>query len=294
MIKIIPLSLKAEILIEALPRIHQFYGKTIIIKYGGNAMIEEPLKHSFAQDVVMLKLIGINPIIIHGGGPQIDHALKKINKQSTFIQGMRSTDTEIMQVVEWVLGGEVQQNIVTLINNYGGQAVGLTGKDGGLIHARKMQISCNKKLDEFLDIGFVGEVQAINPTIIRILQDNAFIPIITPIGVDNDGQAYNINADLVAGKIAEILHAEKLIIMTNIAGVQDKQGNLISDLYPLEINKMFEDGTILGGMLPKISSALHAAESGVNNVHIIDGRIEHSLLLEMLTKHTLGTIIHSS
>lgn len=294
MISIVPLNLKAEILTKALPYIRKFYSKTIIIKYGGNAMIEEHLKHSFAQDVVLLKLVGMNPIIIHGGGPQIDHALKKINKQSTFIQGMRFTDTEIMKVVEWVLSGEVQQNIVTLINNYGGQAVGLTGKDGGLILARKMKIPCNKNLEKFLDIGLVGEIQTINPTIIKTLQDNAFIPIITPIGFDNHGQAYNINADLVAGKIAEILHAEKLIMMTNISGVQDKQGNMISDLYPLEINKMFKEGTILGGMLPKISSALHAAKSGVNNVHIIDGRIEHALLLEMLTEHTLGTIIHSN
>jgi len=240
-----------------------------------------------------LKLVGMNPVVVHGGGPQIDNALKKIGKQGTFVQGMRITDEETMEVVEWVLGGEVQQDIVMLINHYGGQAVGLTGKDGGLIRARKMQMPDKEHPGEFLDIGFVGDIEAINPAVVKALQDDAFIPIISPIGFGDDGQAYNINADVVAGKIAEILKAEKLIMMTNIAGVQDKQGNLLTDLSAREIDEMFEDGTISGGMLPKISSALDAAKSGVNTVHIIDGRIEHSLLLEVLTEQAFGTMIRS-
>ena len=235
----------------------------------------------------------MNPVVVHGGGPQIDAALKKIGKQGTFVQGMRITDEETMEVVEWVLGGEVQQDIVMLINHYGGQAVGLTGKDGGLIRARKMQMPDKEHPGQFLDIGYVGEIDAINPAVVKALQDDAFIPIISPIGFGDDGQAYNINADVVAGKIAEILHAEKLIMMTNIAGVQDKAGNLLTDLSAREIDEMFADGTISGGMLPKISSALDAAKSGVNTVHIIDGRIEHSLLLEVLTEQAFGTMIRS-
>ncbi len=286
-------EIKAEILAEALPYIRKFHGKTIVVKYGGNAMTEERLKHGFARDVILLKLVGMNPVVVHGGGPQIDNALKKIGKQGSFVQGMRITDEETMEVVEWVLGGEVQQDIVMLINHYGGQAVGLTGKDGGLIRARKMQMPDKEKPGEFLDIGFVGEIEAINPAVVKALQDDAFIPIISPIGFGEDGQAYNINADVVAGKIAEILHAEKLIMMTNIPGVMDKQGNLLTDLSAREIDEMFEDGTISGGMLPKISSALDAAKSGVNTVHIIDGRIEHSLLLEVLTEQAFGTMIRS-
>ena len=286
-------GIKAEILAEALPYIRQFHGKTIVVKYGGNAMTEERLKHGFARDVVLLKLVGMNPVVVHGGGPQIDNALKKIGKQCTFLQGMRITDEETMEVVEWVLGGGVQQDIVMLINHYGGQAVGLTGKDGRLIRARKYRMPDREKPGEFLDIGYVGEIEAINPAVVKALQDDAFIPIISPIGFGADGQAYNINADVVAGKIAEILHAEKLIIMTNIAGVQDKQGNLVTDLSAREIDEMFKDGTISGGMLPKISSALDAAKSGVNTVHIIDGRIEHSLLLEVLTEQAFGTMIRS-
>ena len=235
----------------------------------------------------------MNPVVVHGGGPQIDNALKKIGKQGTFVQGMRITDEETMEVVEWVLGGEVQQDIVMLINHYGGQAVGLTGKDGGLIRARRMAMPDKDKPGEFLDIGFVGELEAINPAVVKALQDDAFIPIISPIGFGQDGQAYNINADVVAGKIAEILKAEKLIMMTNIAGVQDKNGKLVTDLSAREIDEMFADGTISGGMLPKISSALDAAKSGVNTVHIIDGRIEHSLLLEVLTEQAFGTMIRS-
>jgi len=275
--------LKAQILAEALPYIRSYHGKTIVIKYGGNAMIEERLKESFARDVILLKLVGMNPVVVHGGGPQIDEALKKIGKIGSFIQGMRVTDEETMEVVEWVLGGEVQQDIVMLINQFGGQAVGLTGKDGGLIHARKMLVPSDKEPGKKIDLGFVGEIEAINPAVVRALQDDAFIPVISPIGFSEEGQAYNINADLVAGKMAEILHAEKLVMMTNIPGVMDKDGKLLTDLTAKEIDALFADGTISGGMLPKISSALDAAKSGVNSVHIIDGRIEHSLLLEILT-----------
>ncbi len=285
--------LKAEILAEALPYIRAYHGKTIVIKYGGNAMVEERLKESFARDVILLKLVGMNPVVVHGGGPQIDEALKKIGKTGTFIQGMRVTDEETMEVVEWVLGGEVQQDIVMLINHFGGQAVGLTGKDGGLIHAKKMMIPSDTAPGEKVDIGFVGEIEAINPAVIKALQDDAFIPVISPIGFSEEGQAYNINADLVAGKMAEILHAEKLVMMTNIPGVMDKDGKLVTDLTAREIDALFADSTISGGMLPKISSALDAAKSGVNSVHIIDGRIEHSLLLEILTEQAFGTMIRS-
>ena len=285
--------LKAEILAEALPYIRAYHGKTIVIKYGGNAMVEERLKESFARDVILLKLVGMNPVVVHGGGPQIDEALKKIGKTGTFIQGMRVTDEETMEVVEWVLGGEVQQDIVMLINHFGGQAVGLTGKDGGLIRAKKMLFADEKNADKTIDLGFVGEIEAINPAVVKALQDDAFIPVISPIGFSEEGQAYNINADLVAGKMAEILHAEKLVMMTNIPGVMDKSGTLLTDLTAREIDSLFADGTISGGMLPKISSALDAAKSGVNSVHIIDGRIEHSLLLEILTEQAFGTMIRS-
>jgi acetylglutamate kinase len=286
-------ALKAELIAEALPYIRQYHGKTVVIKYGGNAMTEERLKQGFARDVVLLKLVGINPVIVHGGGPQIDHALKKIGKQGTFIQGMRVTDEETMEVVEWVLGGEVQQDIVMLINHYGGQAVGLTGKDGGLIHARKMMMPDRERPGEFLDIGQVGEVEAINPAVVKALQDDAFIPVISPIGFDANGLSYNINADLVAGKLAVVLNAEKLVMMTNIPGVMDKDGTLLTDLTAREIDALFEDGTISGGMMPKIASALDAAKSGVRSVHIVDGRIEHSVLLEILTEQPFGTMIRS-
>lgn len=286
-------AVKAEVLAQALPYIKKYHGKTIVIKYGGNAMTEDRLKEGFARDVILLKLVGMNPVVVHGGGPQIDDALKKVGKAGTFIQGMRVTDEETMEVVEWVLGGEVQQDIVMLINHFGGQAVGLTGKDGGLIHARKMMIPNKEKAGEMLDIGFVGEIESINPAVVKALQDDAFIPVISPIGFGQDGQAYNINADLVAGKMAEILKAEKLVMMTNIPGVMDKNGNLLTDLTAKEIDALFADGTISGGMLPKISSALDAAKSGVNSVHIIDGRIEHSLLLEILTEQAFGTMIRS-
>ena len=286
-------KIKAEILAEALPYIQKFHGKTIVIKYGGNAMTEERLKHGFARDVVLLKLVGMNPVVVHGGGPQIDNALRKVGKSGTFVQGMRITDEETMEVVEWVLGGEVQQDIVMLINQYGGQAVGLTGKDGGLIHAEKMRMPNKDKPGEFIDLGYVGKITSINPAVVKTLQDDAFIPVISPIGFSDDGQAYNINADVVAGEIAQILKAEKLIMMTNTPGVLDKQNHLLTDLTAREIESLFEDGTISGGMLPKIGSALYAAKSGVNSVHIIDGRIEHSLLLEILTEQPFGTLIRS-
>jgi acetylglutamate kinase len=286
-------TLKAEILAEALPYIRRYHGKTVVIKYGGNAMTEERLKQGFARDVILLKLVGINPVIVHGGGPQIDHALKKIGKAGTFIQGMRVTDEETMEVVEWVLGGEVQQDIVMLINHFGGHAVGLTGKDGGLIHARKLLMPDRDNPGEYIDIGQVGEVEAINPAVVKALQDDAFIPVISPIGFGEDGLSYNINADLVAGKLATVLNAEKLVMMTNIPGVMDKEGNLLTDLSAREIDALFEDGTISGGMLPKISSALDAAKSGVKSVHIVDGRIEHSVLLEILTEQPFGTMIRS-
>ena len=286
-------TLKAEILAEALPYIRQYHGKTIVIKYGGNAMTEERLKEGFARDVILLKLVGMNPVVVHGGGPQIDDALRKIGKAGTFIQGMRVTDDETMEVVEWVLGGEVQQDIVMMINQFGGQAVGLTGKDGGLLKARKLMMADKDDTSKQIDIGFVGEISSINPAVVKALQDDAFIPVISPIGFGEDGRAYNINADLVAGKIAEILHAEKLVMMTNIPGVMNSKGELLTNLSAKEIDALFADGTISGGMLPKISSALDAARSGVHSVHIIDGRIEHSLLLEILTEQAFGTMIRS-
>ena len=287
-------TLKAEILAEALPYIKKYHGKTIVIKYGGNAMTEDRLKEGFARDVILLKLVGMNPVVVHGGGPQIDDALKKIGKAGTFIQGMRVTDDETMEVVEWVLGGEVQQDIVMMINQFGGQAVGLTGKDGGLIKAKKLWMTDREDPTKKIDIGFVGEISSINPAVVKALQDDAFIPVISPIGFGEDGRAYNINADVVAGKMAEILNAEKLVMMTNIPGVMNSKGELLTDLTAKEIDELFADGTISGGMLPKISSALDAARCGVNSVHIIDGRYEHSLLLEILTEQAFGTMIRSN
>ena len=286
-------ELKADILSEALPYIRRFHGKTIVIKYGGNAMVDQRLKESFAHDVLLLKLVGMNPIVVHGGGPQIDEALERVGKKSEFVQGMRVTDKETMAVVEWVLAGEIQGELVMLINGFGGQAVGLTGKDGGLIRARKMRIRDRQDPSKMHDIGQVGEIEAINPAVVKALQDDAFIPVISPIGFGDDGDTYNINADLVAGKIAEILKAEKLVLLTNTPGVLDKDGKLITGLTSREIDQLFADGTISGGMLPKISSALEAAKSGVNSVHIIDGRVEHCLLLEILTDQGVGTMIRS-
>ncbi len=284
---------KARVLAEALPYIRRFHGKTIVVKYGGNAMTEERLQRGFAHDVVLLKLVGMNPIVVHGGGPQIDEALRRVGKSGKFIQGMRVTDEETMEVVEWVLGGQVQQDIVMMINAFGGKAVGLTGKDGGLIRARKMMLPDQTHPEKLHDIGFVGEIDSIDPAVVRALQDDAFIPVISPIGFGSDGMAYNINADLVAGKIAEVMKAEKLIMMTNTPGVLDKQGKLLTGLTARKIDELFADGTISGGMLPKISSALEAAKSGVNAVHIVDGRVEHCLLLEVLTDLGVGTMIKS-
>jgi len=289
----IPPQLKADILSEALPYIRRFHGKTIVVKYGGNAMVDQNLKEAFAHDVVLLKLVGMNPVVVHGGGPQIDEALERVGKKSTFIQGMRVTDAETMEVVEWVLGGEIQGELVMLINAIGGQAVGLTGKDGGLIRAKKLLLPDNKDPTIQHDIGLVGEIQAINPAVVKALQDDAFIPVISPIGFGEDGHSYNINADVVAGKIAQILKAEKLVMLTNTPGVLDKNGNLLTGLSARQIDELFADGTISGGMLPKISSALEAAKSGVNAVHIIDGRVDHCLLLEILTDQGVGTMIRS-
>jgi len=289
----IPTELKAEILSEALPYIRRFHGRTIVVKYGGNAMTQQPLKESFAHDVVLLKLVGMKPIVVHGGGPQIDDALERVGKKSRFIQGMRVTDAETMEIVEWVLAGQVQQELVMLINRFGGQAVGLTGKDGGMIRARRMRLADRDDPSLTLDLGQVGEIEAIDPSLVRALQNDAFIPVISPIGFGADGLSYNINADLVAGKIAEILGAEKLVLLTNTPGVLDREGRLITGLTAARVEELFTDGTISGGMLPKISSALEAAHGGVNSVHIIDGRVDHSLLLEILTDRGVGTMIRS-
>jgi acetylglutamate kinase len=286
-------AIKALVLAEALPYIRQFHGKTIVVKYGGNAMTEERLQQSFAHDVVLLKLVGFNPVVVHGGGPQIDDALRRVGKQGTFVQGMRVTDAETMEVVEWVLGGQVQQDIVMMINEAGGKAVGLTGKDGGLIRARKKFMANKEKPDEPLDIGYVGDITSIDPSVVKALQDDQFIPVISPIGYGQDGSAYNINADVVAGKIAEVLGAEKLLMMTNTPGVLDKNGKLLRSLSAREIDELFSDGTISGGMLPKIASSLDAARSGVKSVHVIDGRVPHCLLLELLTNQGVGTMITS-
>ncbi len=260
-------ALKAEILAEALPYIRKFHGKTIVVKYGGNAMTEEKLKHGFARDVILLKLVGMNPVVVHGGGPQIDEALKKVGKVGTFVQGMRVTDEETMEVVEWVLGGEVQQDIVMLINQYGGQAVGLTGKDGGLIRAKRLQMPDRENPGAFIDIGYVGDIEAINPAVVKALQDDAFIPVISPIGFSDDGQAYNINADVVAGKMAEILKAEKLVMMTNIPGVMDKNGNLLTDLSAREIEELFADGTISGACCRRSRRARRRQERRAFGAH---------------------------
>ncbi|MGV3629017.1 MAG: acetylglutamate kinase [Betaproteobacteria bacterium] len=282
---------KAKTLAEALPYIQRFHGKTIVIKYGGNAMTDPALKEGFAHDVVLLKVVGMNPVIVHGGGPQIDDLLKRVGKKGEFIQGMRVTDAETMDVVEMVLGGQVNKEIVNLINRCGGKAVGLTGKDGGLIRARKMKVRSAPGSDEMVDIGQVGEVESIDPAIVNLLHTEDFIPVIAPVGVGVNGESYNINADLVAGKVAEILKAEKLIVLTNTAGVLDKNGNLLTGLTARKVDELFADGTIHGGMLPKIGSALDAVKNGVNTCHIIDGRVEHALLLEILTDEGVGTLI---
>lgn len=282
---------KARTLAEALPYIKRFFDKTIVIKYGGNAMTDEHLKNCFAQDVVLLKLVGMNPVVVHGGGPQINEMLDKLGKKGEFIQGMRVTDAETMDVVEMVLGGQVNKEIVNLINRHGGKAVGLTGQDGNFIHAHKLLMEDMNDPTKMIDIGQVGEISAIDPSIINFLDQGDFIPVVAPIGVGVDGETYNINADVVAGKLAEILGAEKLILLTNTPGVLDKSGELLTGLTPKQIDDLVADGTLSGGMLPKISSALDAARSGVKAVHIIDGRVEHALLLEVLTDEGVGTLI---
>jgi acetylglutamate kinase len=284
---------KAAILAEALPYIRRFHGKVVVVKYGGNAMTDDKLKASFAHDVVLLKLVGLNPVVVHGGGPQIEQMLARVGKKGEFVQGMRVTDEETMQIVEMVLAGQVNKEIVELIMAAGGKAVGLTGQDGGLIRARKLLIDSKENPGDKLDIGFVGEIESLDPEIILTLTNNGFIPVVAPIGSGKNGETYNINADVVAGKMAEVLKAEKLVMMTNIPGVMDKAGNLLTGLTAKEIDGLFADGTISGGMLPKISSALDAARGGVHSVHIIDGRVDHSLLLEILTDHGVGTMIHS-
>ncbi len=284
----------AHVLIEALPYIRRFRGKTIVIKYGGNAMVDEALKHGFARDVVLLKLVGINPVLVHGGGPQIGRLLERLGKTSRFVEGMRVTDRETMDVVEMVLGGLVNKEIVNLINRHGGHAVGLTGKDGALIRARKIHLqprSPEADAPEIIDLGHVGEVESIDPSVVDMLVHGDFIPVIAPIGVGEDGVSYNINADLVAGKMAQVLGAEKLILLTNTRGVLDRDGGLLTGLTAVEVERLIEDGTISGGMIPKIRCAMDAIAGGVRNVHIIDGRVEHAVLLELFTDKGIGTLL---
>jgi len=283
-----------NVLSEALPYLQRFVGKTIVVKYGGNAMIEETLQNSFARDMVMLKMVGINPIVVHGGGPQIGELLAKLNIESNFIDGMRVTTGETMDVVEMVLGGLVNKQIVNLINQNGGKAIGLTGKDGKLIQAKKLRVT-KKTPDlektEIIDFGHVGEVVSINTQVLDMLTNSDFIPVIAPIGVGEDGTSYNINADIVAGKVAEVLRAEKLILLTNIAGLLDKEGNLLTGLSTQQVDDLIADGTIYGGMLPKIQCALDAVHGGVTSAHIIDGRVPHASLLELFTDAGVGTLI---
>ena len=286
----------ASVLSEALPYLQNLNNKTIVIKFGGNAMVDEKLKNSFARDIVLLKQVGVNPVIVHGGGPQIGQLLEKIGKESKFINGMRVTDSETMDVVEMVLGGLVNKSIVNLINHNGGRAVGLTGKDGGLIHAKKMQVersSPELEAPEIIDLGHVGEVTSIDPSLVTMLDSGNFIPVIAPIGVGGDAVSYNINADLVAGKMASVLGAEKLLLLTNTPGILDKDENTLTGLKVPDVDKLKENGTIHGGMLPKVDCALDAVNSGVKTAHIIDGRVEHAVLLELLTDEGVGTLIKS-
>jgi acetylglutamate kinase len=283
---------KARILAEALPYIQRFHGRTIVVKFGGNAMTDDVLKADFARDVVLLKLVGMNPVVVHGGGPQIETALARLGMKGSFVQGMRVTDAATMDVVEMVLGGQVNKEVVELINQAGGKAVGLTGQDGAFIRARKMQLPVTKENGK-VDLGHVGEIDAIDPLVISALENAGFIPVVAPIGTGADGVTYNINADLVAGKLAEILRAEKLIVLTNTPGVLDKEGKLLSGLTPKKIDDLVAKGVISGGMLPKIASVLDAARAGVKSCHIIDGRVPHALLLEVLTDTGVGTLIRS-
>lgn len=284
----------AEVLSEALPYIRRFVGKTLVIKYGGNAMESEELKTGFARDIVLMKAVGINPVVVHGGGPQIADLLKRLNIESRFVEGMRVTDGQTMDVVEMVLGGQVNKDIVNLINSHGGSAIGLTGKDARLIRARKLTVThqdADMLQPEIIDIGQVGEVASVNTDLLDMLVKGDFIPVIAPIGVGPNGESYNINADLVAGKVAEALHAEKLMLLTNIAGLMDKQGNVLTGLNTAQVDDLIADGTIYGGMLPKIRCALDAVQGGVNSAHIIDGRVPNAVLLEIFTDHGVGTLI---
>jgi acetylglutamate kinase len=283
----------AEILAKALPYIRKFHGKTMVIKYGGNAMTDPALQAAFAADVVLLKLVGINPVVVHGGGPQIENLLKRLGKEGKFVHGMRVTDAETMEVVEWVLAGQVQQDIVGLINQAGGKAVGLTGRDGGLIRARKLRLTDPVDKTTEHDVGQVGDIVGIDPSVVKALQDDAFIPVVSPLGFGEDNESYNINADVVASKLAMVLQAEKLLMLTNISGVLNKAGELLTDITAREVDALLEDGTISGGMVPKIAGALDAAKSGVQSVHIVDGRVPHALLLEILSDQAFGTMIRS-
>lgn len=286
-----------EVLTEALPYIKRFSGKTMVIKYGGNAMVDDRLKNDFARDIVLMKVVGMNPVIVHGGGPQIGKLLERIGKESKFVEGMRVTDSETMDVVEMVLGGLVNKEIVNLVNRHGGKAVGLSGKDGELVRARKMVFTRNApelNVPEIIDIGHVGEVASINTAVVDMLIKGDFIPIIAPIGVGEDGQSYNINADLVAGKLAQVLNAEKLIMLTNTPGVLDSESNILTGLTTAEVNRLIENKIIHGGMLPKINAALDAVNAGVASAHIIDGRVDHAVLLEIFTDKGIGTLIHGS
>ena len=283
---------KAEVLMEALPYIQRFYGKTFVIKYGGHAMENEELKQSFAQDIVLLKYVGINPVVVHGGGPQIDSVLEKMGITSRYVRGMRVTDQATLDIVEMVLVGKVNKEIVNLINRHGGLAVGLSGKDGGLILARKMSVtvsSPNGAPPEIIDIGMVGDIIGINPLVIESLDQNKFIPVIAPVGVGQEGETYNINADLVAGELAEALHAEKLIMMTDVEGVKDKRGTLLSTLKENQARKMIQDGVVGSGMIPKVECCVNALKGGVGKTHIVDGRVKHAVLLEIFTKEGIGT-----
>lgn len=284
----------AQVLTEALPYIQRFTGKTVVVKFGGNAMVDETLQNSFARDIVLMKLVGMNPIVVHGGGPQIGNLLNKLNIQTEFVDGMRVTDSQTMDVVEMVLGANVNKQIVSLMNHNGGQAIGITGKDGQFIRARKLSVTRKTpgmNATEIVDIGHVGEVESIDTHVIEMLVNSDFIPVIAPIGVGAKGEAYNINADLVAGKLAEVMQAEKLMLLTNVAGLQDKEGNILTGLDTNRVNRLIEDGTIYGGMLPKIQCALDAVNSGVHSAHIIDGRVAHAVLLEIFTDVGVGTLI---
>jgi acetylglutamate kinase len=286
----------AHILNEALPYIRRFHGSTIVIKYGGNAMVDEQLKESFARDVALMKLVGMNPVIVHGGGPQIGRTLEEMGRETEFVAGMRVTDASTMEVVEMVLGGMVNKEIVHLLNRHGGKAVGLSGKDGGLIAARKLQVTREDPANnapEIIDVGLVGEVAAIDPAVVETLDSGDFIPVIAPIGTGPEGETYNINADLVAGRLAEELAAEKLVLLTDVAGIQDEAGNLLTGLTQRQVDGYIQDGTIAGGMLPKVRCCLDAVGGGVGSAHIIDGRVDHALLLEVFTDAGVGTLIRA-